>query len=311
MKRKPPALCPGDLIAIVAPSGAVHKEALERGIEVLKKWGFRVKLGEGVFASLGYLAGEDRARALDFARAWTDPEVSAVVAARGGYGATRMLPHLDFSLLKKYRKILLGFSDITALHLAFWREMRLVTLHGPVAEVGQEGLGEYNERILRAALTGEWPPGELEMPAERPLRVLEPGRARGELVGGNLSLIAATIGTRWEIDTRGKILFIEDVGEKPYRVDRMLCQLQLAGKLRDAAGFLIGDFTDCEPEEGQPSLTLREVFDHYFAGTGKPCLLDVPAGHGKYRATLPLGVEVEVSTEPLAVRFLERAVSPR
>lgn len=311
MKRKPPALCPGDLIAIVAPSGAVHKEALERGIELLKEWGFRVRLGDEVFASLGYLAGEDQARALDFTRAWTDPGVRAVVAARGGYGAMRMLPHLDFSLLGRYHKILLGFSDITALHLAFWREMRLVTLHGPVAEMGPEGPGEYNGSILRAALTGQWPPGELRVPLERPLRVLEHGRARGELVGGNLSLIAATIGTRWEIDTRGKILFIEDVGEKPYRVDRMLCQLRLAGKLRDAAGFLIGDFTGCEPEEGQPSLTLREVLDHYFGGTGKPCLLDVPAGHGSYRATLPLGVKVEVDTELPAVRFLERAVSSR
>ncbi|MBE3519402.1 MAG: LD-carboxypeptidase [Firmicutes bacterium] len=311
MKRKVPALRPGDLIAVVAPSGAVHKEALERGIQVFKEWGFRVKLGDAVFASLGYLAGEDRVRALDFTRAWTDPEVSALVAARGGYGAMRMLPYLDFSVLKRHRKILVGFSDITALHLAFWREMRLVTLHGPMAEMGPEGPGEYNGRILRAALTGQWPPGKLELPAERPLRVLEHGRARGELVGGNLSLIAATIGTRWEIDTRGKILFIEDVGEKPYRVDRMLCQLKLAGKLRDAAGFLIGDFTDCEPDEGQPSLSLSEVLAHYFSGTGKPCLLDVPAGHGKYRAVLPLGVEVEITTQPPEVRFTEGAVGTR
>jgi len=308
MKRKPPALSPGDLIAIVAPSGAVHREALERGIELLRSWGFHVKLSDQVFASLGYLAGEDRARAMDFTRAWTDPEVRGVIAARGGYGAMRMLPFLDFRRLSRHKKILLGFSDITALHLAFWREMRLVTLHGPMAETGPEGAGQYNENILRAVLTGKWPPGELTAPWERPFRVLEHGTARGELVGGNLSLIVSTIGTKWEIDTRGKILFIEDVGEKPYRVDRMLCQLELAGKLRDAAGFLVGDFTGCEPEEGEASLTLREVLGHYFENTGKPCLLDVPAGHGNYKATLPLGIEVEVTTEPPRVRFLERAV---
>lgn len=311
MKRKARALRPGDVVAIVAPAGKVHEEALQRGIQAIERWGFKVKLGEAVFSSLGYLAGEDHLRARDFTRAWVDPEVRAVIAARGGYGAMRILPHLNFPLLAGHRKILLGFSDITALHLAFWRELRLVTFHGPVAEVGPNGLGAYNEETLLAAVSGNWPPGELRVPPESPLHVLEHGRARGELVGGNLSLIQATMGTRWEIDTKGRILFIEDVGERPYRIDRMLCQLSLAGKLRDAAGFLVGEFTSCDPDEGQPSLTVREVLEHYFAGTGKPCLLGVPAGHGAYRAVMPLGVEVEVSTEPPSVEFLERALRRR
>lgn len=323
MKRKPPSLKQGDVVAVVAPSGAVHEDALDRGIEILKSLGYKVRVGKSVLKRYGYLAGNDVDRASDFMSAWTDPEVKAVVAARGGYGATRILPYLDFRVLRDHEKILIGFSDITALHLAFWKEMRLITFHGPMVESGMDsGLSlSYNLEGFKQILDGSWAGGELRMPdqvsdqasdqaseeaAERTrLFALEAGRASGDLVGGNLSLVAALCGTRWELDTRSKILFLEEVGERPYRVDRMLCQLKQAGKLAGVAGVLLGDFTDCDPSGPSPSFTVWDVLEQYFRGTGKPCLRGVPAGHGKYRAMLPMGASVEIDATQPAVRFLE------
>ena len=334
LKRKAPSLKQGDVVAVVAPSGAVHKDSLDRGIEILESLGYRVKTGKSALKRYGYLAGDDVDRAQDFTAAWTDPEVKAVVAARGGYGATRMLRYLDFDVLRDHTKILVGFSDITALHLAFWREMNLVTFHGPMVESGVDSSLSvpYNLQGFREVLDGSWKGGELKMPEEAaaapgpdkasaeivgpgdvkvvasevaPLEALEGGRASGELVGGNLSLIAALCGTPWDLDTTGKILFLEEVGERPYRVDRMLCQLDEAGKLAGVAGVLLGDFTDCDPSGSSPSFTVWEVLEQYFRGTGKPCIRGVPAGHGKYRAVLPLGSSVEMDADRLTVRFLE------
>ncbi|NLA60693.1 MAG: LD-carboxypeptidase [Firmicutes bacterium] len=326
MKKKAPSLKQGDVVAIVAPSGAVHKDSLDRGVEILKSLGYRVKMGKSVQKRYGYLAGNDIERAHDFMSAWTDPEVKAVLAARGGYGATRILPNLDFNVLRDHIKILVGFSDITALHLAFWREMRLVTFHGPMVESGTDSSLSvpYNLEGFRQILDGSWRGGELRMPdeaeegvgpderpGEGPLVALEGGRASGELVGGNLSLIAALCGTRWDLDTDGKVLFLEEIGERPYRVDRMLCQLKQTGKLDGLRGVLLGDFTDCDPGGSSPSFTVQEVLEQYFRGTGKPCIRGVPAGHGKYRAMLPMGASVEIDADRLTVRFLEQPLSTR
>ncbi len=325
---KPQALSKGDAVAIVAPSGAVRRESLQRGVRLLESLGLRVKLGHSVMKRWGYLAGQDTDRARDLMEAWADPEVKAVIAARGGYGAMRILPYLDFNCIGQNPKILLGYSDITALHLAFLKEAGLVTFHGPVAEIWSDSMEPYNLEMLKDMLFGNWTPGYLPMPvfggkgsispgsasvskescssgscnvdspalSQRELVVLEKGEARGCLTGGNLSLVASTIGTAWEIDTSGKILFLEEVGERPYRVDRMLCQLKLAGKLDDAAGFCLGDFIDCEtdPDPARPSFSVSEVLEQYFAGAGKPCISNIPAGHGKYNAVLPLGVEVRI-----------------
>jgi len=316
LKRKAPSLRQGDVVAVVAPSGAVHEESLERGIEILKSLGYRVKTGKSVLKRYGYLAGDDADRARDFTSAWVDPEVKAVVCARGGYGATRMLPYLDFDVLRDHTKILVGFSDVTALHLAFWREMRLVTFHGPMVESGEASSLSvpYNLEWFRKVLDGSWTGGEITLPSEPEeegttvqggLRAVEEGRGRGELVGGNLSLIATLCGTPYDLDTKGKILFLEEIGEKPYRVDRMLSQLRLAGKLEGLSGVLLGDFTDCEATGPSPSFTVWEVLEQYFKGTGIPCISGVPAGHGKYRAMLPLGTEVEIDAVTPAIRFLE------
>ena len=319
MARKAPALREGDVVAIVAPSGAVNEQAMERGIKVLENLGLRVRVGKHVLDRWGYLAGDDRGRAEDITGAWMDPEVKAVICSRGGYGAMRVLPYLDFEKLKAHKKIFVGYSDITALHAAFWREMRLVTFHGPVAESGeQSGLNEpYNLAYFKRALFGTFTPGELELPNGHSLTALEEGEAEGIVVGGNLSLIASTIGSGWELDTRGKILFLEEVGERPYRVDRMLSQLALSGKLADAAGYILGDFTDCESSGDYPSFSVPEIFEQYFKGTGKPCISGVPAGHALHKATIPFGIKVRISAPPAssqekpAVHFLESPTARR
>jgi muramoyltetrapeptide carboxypeptidase len=341
---KPQALRRGDTVAIVAPAGVVGKQSLERGIRFLESLGLKVKVGPSVMHRWGYLAGSDEARVRDLMTAWTDPDVKAVIAARGGYGAMRILPYLDFEAIKQNPKMLLGYSDITALHLAFWKEAHLITFHGPVAEIWGPWMRDYNSHILQQVMFGQWPPGDLPVPvgdgeatpnddgrnvdaSKTPgqqglgkytggtgrLTVLEPGKACGRLIGGNLSLIVSTIGTGWEIDTKGKILFLEEVGEKPYRIDRMLCQLRLSGKLSDAAGYIIGSFTGCDPDPERPSFTVDELLEQYFLGTGKPCITNVPAGHGGINATLPLGVKVRIEAmpdrNPARVCFLENAVS--
>ncbi|MGE5580286.1 MAG: S66 peptidase family protein [Bacillota bacterium] len=309
MNRKPRALCAGSTVAVVAPSGPVAKESLDRGVGILESLGLKVRVLGSVLKQYGYLAGEDRDRARDFTTAWTDPAVDGVVCARGGYGATRMLRYLDFNTLKPHKKVFVGYSDITALHLALRKRLRLVTFHGPMLATRQGASLDvpYNLDGLWSALSG----GDVKLPEKGRLHSLSPGLAEGELVGGNLSLVAASIGTAYEVNTKGKILFLEEVGEAPYRIDRMLCQLDSSGKLDQAAGFLVGDFTDCEAREGSPTLAVEELIRQYLGSRGKPCLSGVPAGHAHLNLTLPLGIRVAVDGDNGTMEYLESPVSSR
>lgn len=313
MNRTPRALRPGDTVAVVAPSGPVQKQGLDRGISILESLGLKVKVFPSVLKQYGYLAGEDKGRAEDFTQAWTDPSVQGVICSRGGYGATRMLRYLDFEVLKPHKKVFVGFSDITGLHLALRRKLRVVTFHGPMVGTRDDTSLDvsYNLEGLWETVSGARAPGALRLPAGISLAPLASGYAEGELVGGNLSLVASSIGTGYEVNTAGKVLFIEEVGEIPYRIDRMLCQLDSAGKLDQAAGFLVGDFTGCEAREGAPTLSPHELIEQYLAGRGKPCLMGLPVGHGRLNATLPLGARVAVDADKGSVTFLERAVTWR
>lgn len=309
MKNTAASLKPGDSVAIIAPSGAVDRENLEKGIALMKSVGLKVSVGESVYKRFGYLSAEDKERASDLIKAWTDPEIKAVFAARGGYGAMRILPYFDFEVLKQHKKILVGYSDITALHIAFWMKARIITFHGPMGEeIGRESVLPINKEILSSTLIGRRYPGRIDMP-DRSLVVEGKGCVEGDLVGGNLSLVAGTIGTPWELDTKGKILFLEEVDEKPYRIDRMLCQLDLAGKLDDAAGFLTGDFTECEADESSKSFTPGEVLKQFLLRPGKPWLSNVPAGHGRCKVTLPMGARVKVDSSIPEIQVLEPVVS--
>jgi muramoyltetrapeptide carboxypeptidase len=240
---------------------------------------------------------------------FADPEVAAIVCLKGGYGAMRILDALDCGLAARNPKILVGYSDITALHLALNQRAGLPTFHGPMGLSAAllEGDPASTSSWL-AALTGT-APGRLENPPGRPpLWALAGGMARGPITGGNLSVIAATLGTPYELDARGKLLFLEDIDERPYRVDRMLTQLRLAGKFRDCAGIVLGDWNNCVADPGERSLELLEVFREVLVPAGKPILAGLQAGHCQPMLTFPLGVEAVLDADAGTLELVEAAL---
>jgi len=315
-KTKPRALSAGDEVGLIAPSGAVRDLAqVGKAVAAIERLGFKVRVGESCRASYGYLAGADQGRADDVNAFFADPSVSGIVCMKGGYGTPRILDALDYELIARNPKVFVGYSDITGMHLALNSLASLVTFHGPMGISGVLVEGEeYSTRSWLAALTEAAPLGEIRNPSSSPpLGVLVPGTARGELVGGNLSLIAATMGTSYEIDAAGKILFFEDIDERPYRVDRMLTQLRLAGKFDDCAGIVLGDWNNCKAEGGEPSLSLEEIFRDVIAPAGKPTIMGLRAGHCSPAATLPLGVEavLEAGAGGPCLRVVESALRER
>ena len=279
----------GDCIRIVGVSGAVRRsmgQSAEEGVERIRALGFRVQVDESAYAHYGYLSGTDAARANALMRAFTEPGVDAVLCIKGGYGTPRILDRLDYRLIRESRRAFVGYSDITALHTAFLSRAGLCTYHGPMPVSESLGSDEPTRRSFLRALRGEG--GPLQNPDGAPLRSLRGGSAQGELVGGNLSLLAALMGTPYEPDTRGRILFLEDVGEKTYNVDRMLTQLRLAGKLDACAGIVLGQFTDCPVEYADYGLTLDEVFADLLPAH-VPAVRGLMAGHCSPNLTLPLG----------------------
>lgn len=307
---KPRALRPGDLVALASPSGPIKPEAVEPLVAQLEAWGFRVKVAPHAYSQWGYLGGTDQERASDLNELFRDPEVAAILATRGGYGAMRILPFLDLSALRQRPKALVGFSDITALHLALGR-IGLVSFHGPVADVAGKRRSDYSLGWLLKALTSREPLGTVASAPEGPgLYSLRGGRASGPFAGGNLSLIASTMGTPYEIDTAGSILLLEDVGEPPYRIDRMLTQLWLAGKLQGVRGIVFGEPVDLtEPDPDQPTLTLEQVLADRLGPLGIPVLVGFTAAHGFYRATLPLGVRATLDADNGRLTFEEPAMA--
>lgn len=317
-----PALRAGDTIVFVAPAGRLDRARMERARTRLEELGFKVRVPNNLYRGRGYLAGDDDVRARELMAAFEDPEVRAVFPGTGGYGATRILDRLDYDVIRGNPKILVGFSDITALHLAIQNQTGLITFHSPnpMWGLGSEGnLHPFSAKYFWRALRSEEnlePGGEaqpvgysVDLPEDvSPIKVMVPGTSRGRLTGGNLSLIAALIGTPYEIETEGRILFLEDVGERPYRIDRCLCQLRLTGKLDRLAGVILGQFTKCKPKEGEESLSLEQVFQDYFAHLGVPVVMNFPAGHSVYNATLPIGALVEVDADAPRVTVLENPV---
>jgi muramoyltetrapeptide carboxypeptidase len=224
-----------------------------------------------------------------------DPHIDGLVCLRGGYGSMRILHRIDYHAIRHNPKVLVGYSDITALQLAIWKKTRLVTFSGPMlaADLGCEADGNTLKQFYKA-LTHPLPLGVIPLAPDVKAEVINPGRARGRLVGGNLSLVAATLGTPYEINTRGMILFLEEVNEQPYRVDRMLRQLRLSGKLQAAAGVVFGKFVGCEAGHSQGSFTLLEVLRETLKELKAPCFYGLAVGHMAQKATLPLGVRAEM-----------------
>jgi muramoyltetrapeptide carboxypeptidase len=299
---KPSPLKPGDLLAVVAPAGPVHEEAFAGGVRVLESHGFRVVLGRHVRSSHGYLAGPDEARAEDLNWAMRDPDVRGIIAARGGYGSGRLLDLLDYGALRNDPKVFVGHSDVTALHLALARETGLVTFHGPMVENLGYRLTRFTLDCFLQAVTSSEPLDVLPVPADYPSpKVVAAGRATGVLTGGNLSLISSLLGTRYEPETKGKVLVLEETGERTYQVDRLLCHLRLAGKLAPVAAAVVGEMVEGEGFPGEPEapgaaapLSLDDVVAGYFGGLGRPVISGLPCGHGRDKLTLPLGVVATV-----------------
>ena len=308
---KPPRLKEGDTVGMVLPASmSFEADNLGRARAQLEALGFRVKIGAHALGRYGYLAGEDRDRAADINTMFADREVAGISCFTGGWGTPRLLPYLDYELIRRNPKVLIGFSDITGLLNAVHRKTGLVTFHGPNADSLYE---PYTLANFRRAVMSADPLGVLPNPPKRETDLIDRenrvvtlrgGKASGRLVGGNLTLIASTTGTPYEIDTTGAILFLEDTHEELYRVDRMLTQLWLAGKLDRIAGFVFGRCTDC-PVEG-PSLSLGEILRERFSHV--PSIQGLSFGHIEKKLTLPIGARATLDADAQTLTVDESAV---
>lgn len=309
--RKVPALHEGDTVAFVSPSSQSTLESVEKAVSVVEGMGFHVKVAKSCYGSEGYHAGPDDLRADDMNRMFLDPEVKGIFCVRGGDGATRLPPLIDTEAAFKNPKVFLGYSDITILHQMFNRPGGFCTFHGPMpaSEFIRDTFPGYVRDSLLKAVCSTEPLGEIK-PYEgaAPMETLVPGKADGELVGGNLALVCALLGTPWEIDTRGRILVLEDTGEPVYRIDRMLTQLRLAGKLDAAAGIVLGQFTQIQPRKPKDSFTIPEVFEAVVAPVGRPTLMNGCFGHDVKKATLPLGARAVIDGATSTMTVIEAGV---
>jgi muramoyltetrapeptide carboxypeptidase len=314
---KPRALRPGDTVGLIAPASYTFDLwRLDDAAARVDALGLKPKFGKYVRGRRGFLSGSDDERLEDLHAMFSDADVAAVFALQGGYGTPRLLDRIDYGLIRRNPKILLGYSDITGLHVAIGRKAGLVTFHGPNM-VGT--LPPRTLELLKKALFVPEPLGSVTNPEEQdilnvefPLRTVAAGVARGRMVGGNLTLVTATMGTPYEIDTRGRILLLEDTGEAPYRIDRMLVQLKLAGKLQEAAGIVFGTCSDCTPSRSSFELTLSlsEVLTEILGPLGKPVLVGLLFGHTKEKSIIPFLVEAELDAGARRLTILESATVP-
>jgi muramoyltetrapeptide carboxypeptidase len=302
---QPPRLKPGDTIAVVAPASPISsREIFDRGIAAIESMGFRVRIDNRIFQSSRYLAGTDQDRAEEFMSNLEDPSIQAILALRGGYGCARLIPYLDENRLRPHPKILMGFSDLTTLFLFLNKKFGWTTFHGPMAATST--LSEFSPDQSQHLFSLWTDPGYRPAFAFPQLEAWSPGIAEGILVGGCLSVIVTSLGTPYEIETEGKILFLEDTGEPPYRLDRMITHLALAGKLKSLSGLLLGSFQDCEPTQSQ--YTAAEVLRDLLTYLKVPILSNFPAGHIKDNWTLPLGTRIRIDANAKSIRFLDSAV---
>jgi muramoyltetrapeptide carboxypeptidase len=316
---KPPLLRPGDLVGMVAPaSNASDAEEIQIAKENMERYGLRVELGRHINAQNGYLAGTDAQRAADINTMFRRPDIKGIVTFSGGYGCCRLLPLLDYQSIRKYPKVIVGHSDITSLLLGIYAQTGLVTFHG---SSGFTRVGDYARSHFRRAIMSARIIGEIAQPPPPPLGDIErnnrlitivPGQATGQLIGGNLTLVTNLLGTPYEPDTRGKLFFLEEIGEEPYRVDRMLTQLWLAGKFQQAAGIVLGHFVDCGPRQFQPAfaqtLSLETVLRDRFEPLQKPTVYNLMFGHVRENAVLPIGVAATLNATAKTLVINESAV---
>jgi muramoyltetrapeptide carboxypeptidase len=312
---KPKRLSPGDTIGVISPaSPSENRSEVFRAKEYIEAMGYNVVIGKNVNKTRGITAASEEDRLDDIHEMFRRDDVDAVFVTQGGYGCAQLLRNLDFDLIKEHPKILTGFSDITALHLAINKVCDMVTFHAPgMARFNDEELTEYTKESFFRNLSSPEPPGEIKKASPKKWLVrINGGTCEAPVIGGNLTLICASLGTPWEIDTKGRILFFEDVEAEPWVMDHMLSHLRNAGKLDDAAGFVIGECTDCVPRKNDPGyftdLSIEDVFEYYLKPLGKPVLYGLPMGHSDDLATLPLGVMTRLDADKKTFTVLESGV---
>ena len=307
---RPPRLRAGDRVALISPASPPrNRSLLLLGTQRLEQLGLQVVVGKHALSEYGYLAGSDRKRRQDLEAAFRDPDVRAIFCARGGYGVSRTLAGFDPALMRRHPKALIGFSDITVLHLAL-QKAGVVSFWGPMPCTGL-GWTSFSVRGLERALMSGDPLGRVPFSPRRRATTLRPGIAHGRLTGGTLSLLTASLGTPYEVETRGRIVFLEDVDEEPYRVDRLLAQLVAAGKLSDAAGVALGIFTGTKVRNspGRLSLTMQQVFADHLMPLKIPVLANLAVGHVPDQVTLAYGAEARMDAGARRLDVLEPGVA--
>ncbi|MBK8517425.1 MAG: LD-carboxypeptidase [Saprospiraceae bacterium] len=312
---KPPALQKGDTVALVSPASPINPEKFSFAISNLENMGLKPKYTNAVFNKTGYLAGTDDERIQDFHNMIADPEVKAIWCLRGGYGCTRILPKLDYNLIKKNPKIIIGYSDITALILGIHSQTGLIGFHGPVAI--SEVFTPFSSSQAEAVLFGKSSiphviPYQIQSvekyAAGQEPYIINSGKATGALLGGNLSLLVCLPGTKYAPSYKDKIVFIEDVGEKPYRIDRMLTFLLESTDINKASGIVLGVFNDCDTTDPESSLTLKDVLTDRLGPLNIPCFYGFTFGHVSDICTFPMGIDAEMNTSDMTVSLLEQSV---
>lgn len=313
---KPTRLKKGDTIALVTPGSYITQQEKEESISNLSSLGFNVTYSDRLMQKNGYFSATDEERAADLNEMFERKNVQGIMCARGGYGCARILPYLDYDLIGNNPKVLIGFSDVTALQYAIYKNSSLITFHGPVSisTFSSFSVRNFNNVLLN-------PTFELELLNSTTgnnynpygITVISEGIAEGELAGGNLSIVASLIGTKYDIDFSSKIIFLEEFIEEPYRVDRMLTQMIQAGKFENAAGIALGVFKLCEPSKTNPSFngsfSLMDVLKDRLGNLGIPVIYGLSFGHVADKFTLPFGIRAEINTQTERLKLLEAAVT--
>lgn len=309
--QKPESLRNGDTIGIISPASSPDDlSRINKGVNYFERLGYQVEVGKNVGKYEGYLAGTDEERVEDLHDMFSNKNIRAIICVRGGYGSPRLLDKIDYRIIRKNPKIFVGYSDITALQLAFFQKANLVTFAGPMLAVDfHSEINRYTEENFWRTVTSTKKIEKVILPEGEALLPLRKGKAEGEIIGGNLSLILSLLGTEYFPKMKDKILFIEDIDEAPYKVDRMLNQLTISGIVEKIGGILLGEFTDCvEKDSGKRTLTLDEVFNKYLGELPFPVIKNFPHGHRKANYTIPFGIKTKLNADKGYVEFLESAV---
>jgi muramoyltetrapeptide carboxypeptidase len=308
---RPKKLRKGDVIGIISPASSPEDfNLVNKGVNYLESLGYRVEPGKNINKNRGYLAGTDKERIKDIHQMFEDKNVNAIFCLRGGYGAFRLLDKINYKLIRSNPKIFVGFSEITSLQMAFLQKAKLITFAGPMLVPNfAKNFSEFTEENFWSVITSNKKPGKLSSPGKEKFPNINSGISTGQLVGGNLAVFSSLIGTEFFPDLKDKILLLEDVGEYPYKIDRMMNQLRLNRVFKKVKGIILGRFVDCiEHDPNKKTLTLGEIMDDYLKDINIPVIYTFPHGHIKDFVTLPIGVKIKLNATRGFVEILESCV---